>query len=168
MRELLSWGTPDGQPRRAEYLTTLVRHPRLYRQYARYATFLLTRGTLPGRDRELAVLRNAWLCRGQLEWGEHVEIAREVGLTTAEIEQVIAGPDHEAWAPDDAAIIRAVDELHADSVISDETWAILAQRLDAPQLIELIQLVGTYAMTAWLQNSLRVLLRPGNAGLAAR
>jgi alkylhydroperoxidase family enzyme len=168
MRDLLARGTPDGEPRRAEYFTTLVRHPRLYRHMTAYASTLLLRGLLPARVRELAILRNAWLCAGALEWGEHVAIAKELGFTGQDFDQVITGPDHPRWTAEDQCVLRAVDELHADGTIGDATWAALKLRLDDTQLIELIQLVGMYATTAWLQNSLRIRLRAGNAGLEAR
>ena len=65
-------------------------------------------------------------------------------------------------------MLRAVDELVTTAMISDATWAVLERSLDAAQLIELPVVVGTYQATAYLQNSLRLTLRPSNPGLAAR
>src|SRR5262245_8389695 len=36
--------------------------------------------TLPPRDRELLILRTAWLCRAAYEWGQHVVFGRDCGL----------------------------------------------------------------------------------------
>ncbi len=61
-----------------------------------------------------------------------------------------------------------MDELHTDAMISDETWAVLAETLSDKQLIELPILVGVYQGTAYLQNSLRIPLMKHNPGLMAR
>src|SRR4051812_23676846 len=152
----------------SDYLSTLVRHPGLYRRYAAFAGKLLMKGKLPDRDRELAVLRVGWLCQAPYDWGEHVAIARRSGFTAAEIEQVIKGPEHPAWTARDRAVLRAVDELHATSNVGDAAWHELAEHFDDKLLIELVMLVGAYQMISSLQNTLRITLPEGNAGLAAR
>ena len=171
MRELLS--LPLGEHRKQDepadaFLATLVRHPGLYRRYAPFAGKLLVGGKLPARDRELAILRNAWLCQAPYEWGEHVQIARKLGVTAAEIEQLTRGSADPAWNTADRAVVAAAEELHANGAIGEATWAALASRFNEQQLIELPMLIGAYRMIAWVQNSLGIRLRAGNAGLAQR
>jgi alkylhydroperoxidase family enzyme len=120
------------------------------------------------RDRELAILRSAWLCQGGYEWGQHVAAAYRVGMTPPEIEAVIAGAGDPSWSPDEAAVLAAVDELHRDSCISTPTWDVLARRLDERQLLELPMLVGFYTTVAWMQRTLGVALPEGSGGLDAR
>ncbi len=81
---------------------------------------------------------------------------------------MIYGPDAEGLDEHENAILRAVDELHGDSMISDATWSALAKRLDERQLIELPIIVGQYQTVAYYQNSLRLRLHTGNLGLKAR
>ena len=64
---------------------TLANNPGLFRRFMPFAGKLLGAGKLTPRDRELAVLRTAWVCRSSYEWGHHVRIGRESGLTGAEI-----------------------------------------------------------------------------------
>ena len=45
--------------------------------------------------------------------------------------------------------MRATEELHANAMISDATWATLSKRLDDRQLIELPVLVGQYQGVAY-------------------
>jgi alkylhydroperoxidase family enzyme len=123
---------------------------------------------LPGRDREVAVLRIGWLCRAPYEWGEHVLIAKKLGVTSAEIEAITIGSTAPGWSVHDRAILRAVEELYADAMISDATWATLAERYDERQLIELPVLIGQYQAVAYYQNSLRLRLHHNNPGLTAR
>jgi alkylhydroperoxidase family enzyme len=64
--------------------------------------------------------------------------------------------------------VRAAEELHYDSMISDETWADLSETLNDKQLIELAMLIGQYKTVAYYQNALRFRLPEGNEGLSAR
>src|SRR5262245_57412662 len=135
--ELLSAASPDGKPRTSEFFSILVRYPALYRRWSQYGWRMLRKGVLSDRDRELAILRTAWLCQGGYEWGQHVAAAYRVGMTQPEIEAVLVGSSDPAWSPSEAAVLAAVDELHCDSRISEATWDALARRLDERQLLEL-------------------------------
>jgi 4-carboxymuconolactone decarboxylase len=168
--ELLGRPVP-GRPADAPvstFLATMAHHPALLRRWASYSVSLTRKARIPERERELAILRTGWLCQGAYEWGHHVHSARAAGVTAEEIEQVIAGPDHPAWDPFDAAIVRSVDELRTEGCISDATWATLAERWDEQQLLELPLLVGHYHAVAWVQNSIKVALDPGIGGLEER
>jgi alkylhydroperoxidase family enzyme len=151
-----------------EIVRTMVRHPALFARQTDLGIQLLGQGVLAGRDRELAILRIAWLCQAPYEWGEHVLIAKKVGITSAEIERITVGSGNPDWGEHERALLRAAEELHKDAMISDSTWAILAARLNEPQLIELPILIGQYQAVAYYQNSLRLRLHDGNLGLKAR
>lgn len=140
---------------------TLAHHPKLLKRWSAFGGTLLYGGRLADRDRELLILRAGYLCGAHYEWGQHVLIARAAGLTDAEIERVVAGPDADGWSPEDAALLRAVDELHADSRIGDGTWQQLAARFDEQQLIEVCMVVGQYHLVAFTLNSLGVEPEPG-------
>ena len=151
-----------------EIVLTTLRHADLFALHTDVGLQLLARGVLSFRDREFAVLRIAWLCQAPYEWGEHVMVGRRFGLSGDDIARVVSGPDAQGLDEHESAILRAVDELHGDAMISDATWRTLAQRLDERQLIELPIIVGQYQTVAYYQNSLRLRLHTGNAGLKAR
>ena len=140
---------------------TLARHPKLMRDWLRFGGRVLYGGVLDARERELLILRTAHLCDAEYEWGQHTRIAREAGVTDEEIQRVPGGPDAEGWSEFDAALLRAVDELHTSARISDATWGVLASRYDEKQLIELPMLVGQYHLVAFTLNSLGVQLESG-------
>lgn len=156
--EELLGGVAAGQA--SNIFTTLVRHPGLFRKWLPFGGKLLA-GKLPARDRELLILRTGWNCRAEYEWGQHVVIGKQAGLTDDEIARV---PDAHGWAGFDRTLLRAADELHADSVIADATWAALSERYDERQLIEVCMLVGHYHLVAFTLNSLGVEREPGVAG----
>jgi alkylhydroperoxidase family enzyme len=144
--------------RDANIFTTLVRAPGLFRRWLPFGGRLLA-GKLPARDRELLILRTAWNCRADYEWGHHVAIGLEAGLTREEIDRVPEGPTA-AWPAPDALLLAAADELHQEHRLSDATWDELSQRYDTQQLVELPMLVGHYHLVAMTLNSLGVELEP--------
>lgn len=150
-----------------EYMRTMIRHPELFRCHMEMGTALFN-GRIPPREREIAVLRVGWLCRAPYEWGQHVNIARRVGLTGEEIERTRQGSAAPGWSEHEAAILRGVEELIADKALSDATWETLARTWDEAQLIEFPMMVGQYVATAFVQNSLRIRLEDGNPGLSHR
>jgi len=149
-------------------IATMLRHPNLYRRQLELSIQLFGGGTISARERELAVLRVAWLCRAPNEWGEHVEVAKLCGVSSEEIERVTLGSSAAAWNDHERALLRAVEELLGDQSISDETWSTLACSWNDQQLIELPVLVGVYHLMALQQNSLRVRLPDHNKGLLQR
>jgi 4-carboxymuconolactone decarboxylase len=152
----------------SEWLATVLRHPALFTAHTELAVTLMT-GKLPARDRELAVLRTGWLCQAPFEWGGHVELGKRMaGMSDEEIEWVITGSSAPGWSTHDRAVLRAVEEMLGDAMISDETWGVLAKTYDEAQLLELPILIGQYLGVAFLQNSLRVVLPEGYQGLRAR
>jgi len=144
---------------------TLARHKDLFRAWLPFGGFLLGAGTLPARERELLILRTGYNCGSDYEWGQHVRISEGLGMDRDEILRVARGPDADGWSDADAALLRAADELHEDSKVSDPTWAKLADAYDERGLIEITILVGHYHLVAFALNSLEVELDEGLEGL---
>ena len=164
-RALLDLTRLPGVPA-SNIFATLIRHRGLFRRWLPFSGKLLA-GRIPARERELVVLRTGWVCDAEYEWSQLVVLARQAGVSDAEVERVASGPDAPGWTPHEAALLRAVDELHATSDVSDRTWGQLAERYDDAQLIELVALVGQYHLVAFATNALRVQLEPGAEGYSA-
>ncbi len=141
--------------------TTLARHVNLLKRWLVFGSHVMAKSSLPGRDREILILRIGWLCRAEYEWGQHVGIGKLEGLTDEEIERIMEGPDAHAWDPFDATLLRAVDELHSDAFISDSTWNTLSERYNTHQLMDLIFTVGQYNLVSMALNTLGVQLDEG-------
>lgn len=157
---------PDGTD--LDLVATLAHHPGLLRRWLPFGGKLLSGGRLPGRDRELLILRTAWNCRCSYEWGHHVSLAQDCGVSAAEIDEVRTQcPDATSFGAFDRTLLVAADELHTDVELSDDTWARLTLRYDVPELIELCMLVGQYHLVAFTLRSLRVAREPGVPGLPA-
>jgi alkylhydroperoxidase family enzyme len=143
---------------------TLAHHPKLLKRWLVFGNHVLFKSTIAARERELLILRTGWLCRAEYEWGQHVALGREAGLTNDEIRAIARGPDDPTWSPFDAALLRAADELHRDQCISDATWGALSEHLDAKEMLDLIFTVGQYTLVSMALNSLGVQREPGVAG----
>jgi len=143
---------------------TLAHHPKLLKRWMVFGAHVLAKSTLPPRERELAILRIGWRCGSEYEWGQHVAIGRATGLSDEEIRRVAKGPEAPGWNPFDAAILRAVDELHDDSFLSDASWNALTAHWSTEQLIDLIFAVGQYTLVSMALNSLGVQLDAGVEG----
>lgn len=135
---------------------TLAQHPKLIKRWLVFANHVLLKSTISGRDRELAILRAGWRCHAPYEWGQHVVIGRREGITDEEIARIGVGPDAPGWSPHDAAILRAVDELHDTSTISDETWATLTETYDQQQCMDLVFAIGQYHLVSFALNAFGV------------
>ena len=144
---------------------TLARHPALLRRWLVFGTHILGKSTLPPRERELAILRMGWLCRAEYEWGHHVAMGKEAGLTDAEIKRVAQGPEASGWEPFERVLLCGVDELHRDTFISDATWQSLAARYETRQMLDLVFTVGQYKLVCMALNSIGVQLEPGYESL---
>jgi alkylhydroperoxidase family enzyme len=139
-------------------LGTLARHPQLMHAYHTFNGHILFTSSLSARQRELLILRVAALRNAEYEWEQHVVLAEEAGIDGQEIARIAAGPDAPGWSPADAAMVRAVDELVADAMITDATWAVLAETLDEHQLMDLVFTIGAYDLLAMAFRSFGVRL----------
>jgi alkylhydroperoxidase family enzyme len=141
--------------RMPSYVATLLNYPQLSRLLG-HVVYVTTQSGLPPRDRALLALRTAGLTRSAYLWGHLVPLARADGLTEDDLARIARGPDAPGLNPFEQTLLRAADELHVDSFISDATWAALSTRYDVNQLVDVIDTAGTLTMHAGVINSVRV------------
>jgi len=158
--------SPGGSVEPMHIFTTLARAPELFRRWLGFGGALLA-GTLPGRVRELVILRTAYRFDGRYEWAHHIELGEAQGISPEEIAALGGDLAAVTWDPFERAVLAAVDETADDGLVSDATWATLADRLDEAELIELLMLVAHYLMLSTVLRSIRVPLEPLAEELAA-
>jgi 4-carboxymuconolactone decarboxylase len=163
--------SPGGTDEPMHIFTTLGRaDPQLFRRWLAFGGALLS-GTLPGRLRELVILRTAACFGGRYEWAQHIELAEAQGLSLADITALGGGEgglDAVEWDPLERAALRAVDETADDGAVTDATWEMLAAHLSESELIELLMLIAHYEMLTSVLRSLRIQLEPRAEALARR
>lgn len=137
---------------------TLSNHVKLAKRWLVFGNHILAKSTLNDRDREILILRIGWLCRAEYEWGQHVVIGRRAGLQDADIAAIKEGPEDPHWQGRDALLLRAVDELHRDAFIADDTWAGIRAFYSQEQMMDLVFTVGQYNLVSMALNSFGVQL----------
>jgi alkylhydroperoxidase family enzyme len=139
-----------------QFLRVLSIDRRLFRPFLAFNLRLMPRGRLDRRDTEALILRTAWLCGSRYEWTQHGAIARRVGLSAAQIEAIGTDPESELLEESTRSLLRAVPELLDRHALSRETYERLAERLQPAQILELVMVVGNYAMLAGALNTFGV------------
>jgi alkylhydroperoxidase family enzyme len=137
-------------------VTTLARHPTLTGSWLKFNNVLFRDLALEPRLRELAILRVAARTGAEYEWAQHVRMAQQLGVTDAEVDAAGdangTGASHD-WTPLEAAALDATDELIADHVVGDATYARLAEHMDDRMVMELTFVVGAYTCLAMAFNT---------------
>lgn len=150
---------PDGRP--LNIFGALANHPAMLKRWLVFATHVLSKNSIPPRERELLILRTGWNCRSRYEWGQHVLIGRDCGLTDDEIERIKGAPYDLEWSAADRLLLQAADELHQQQSLTDATWTGLSERFTAEQILDIIATVGNYHLVAMFLNGIRVPLDAG-------
>ncbi len=146
-------------------LGVMLRHPALAKAFLTFNNHVAIKSSLSRRVRELLILRISWLRRSEYEFVQHVVLARNAGVSDADIERVQRGPDAPGWDAFDAELVRAVDELHADARISDTTWQRLSVQYGLTELMDLLFTVGCYEVLAMVFKTFGAQLEPGVTAL---
>lgn len=154
--------THDGKP--LNIFGTLGHHPKLLKRFNLLGGYILNKGLIPPRERELVILRVGANARAEYEFGQHTMIGLEAGLTQDEISALVREPTAHAWSDDDRALIALADDLHDDDCVSDDTWARLADRWNDAELVELLVVAGFYRLVSGFLNSTGVRLDDGVPG----
>ena len=157
--------SPGGLDEPMHIFTTLAHQPDLFRRWLGFGGALLS-GRLPGRLRELVILRTAFRFDGTYEWAHHLELGAAQGISTAELAALGGDLSAVAWEPLERAALAAVDETADDGAVGDATWSVLAGHLGPGDLIELLMLLAHYLMLSTVLRSLRVPLEPSARALA--
>jgi len=148
----------DGRP--LNLFATLVRRPQLMRRVNALGGYFPRQGRLDGRTRELAVLRTAGSLGSEYELLHHRPTGERLGLTTAEVDAAADRALSHPWSPGDRALLEFTDAVLSQQPVSDECWAALDGRLDDDQRLELLILIGFYAMLARMLSVVGVELDP--------
>lgn len=155
------WNAGDHNVRGMNVLGTFAHYPALAKAFMTFNAHVAGASSLLYRDREIVILRLSWVMHSEYELVQHMILGKRAGLTDEEIERLQQGADAAGWSPEDADLVRAVDELHVLSRITPATWERLAQRYNQNQMLDLIFLVGCYGALALAINSLETPIESG-------
>ena len=142
-------------------LKTLVRYPALLKAWVGFANHIMFGSSLSPRDREIAILRIGWLCQSGYEFGQHILMGQEAGLSDDEIKAIADGADAGNWSAAEKALINATNELRGDAFVSDTTFSELQSHFSEEQILDIVFTVGQYNMVSMALNTAGVQLDDG-------
>lgn len=103
---------------------------------------------IAARTRELAILVTAREHDCQFEWAAHEAEAMKEGVSAEIVEIIRHRRPTDGLDEADAALIEFGRELFGDHRVTPRTYARVAARFDRRELVDLVNLMGMYAMTA--------------------
>jgi len=146
----------SGDGRADNQLRTLLNAPAIVEGLMPFTVYLTGSSTVPARQRELLILRTAWLCGNEPLWATHAARARAEGVTRAEIRRVAQGPDAAGWDVEERALLQLADQLYVNSSVTDATWAALAARYDEHRLMDTVETVNHFTVLSMIYNAFGV------------
>ncbi len=104
--------------------------------------------SIPPRLSEFAILVTAQHWKSHYEWAAHAPIAEKQGVKPETIRDLRAGRAPKKAPKDEQAIYAFAKELYRDKRVSDRTYKSVNTLLSNAGTVELVGLLGYYAMVA--------------------
>jgi len=149
-------------------LLTFAHHPKLADLFSQFNIHLLSTNTLPVKQRQIAIMRVAWICKATYMWSSHLNTSVRCGLQPDMFGPIQAGADDPYFSEFERVVIRATEELVNDRKISDGNWQALMKEWNNQQMLDFLFTVGAYVTVAGVMRSTGVQRNPDLLELAAK
>lgn len=130
----------------------LLRSPELMDRLARVGEYLRFDSALPPRLSEFATLLVAREWSQQFEWAVHVPLALKAGTSRETIDALREGRRPPAMAAEEALVHDVVAELSRTRGLAQPTYDAAVAALGERGLIDLVALVGYFALVSTVLN----------------
>ena len=125
-------------------------------EFARYQT------SLPPRLSELAILMTARFWTAHYEWWAHKPCAMEAGLSAALIQDIAHRRPPQFENDDEETVYAFVDALLNCHKVPEDTYKATAGRLGEKAVVELIGILGYYALISMTTNCFEIEVPDGS------
>jgi 4-carboxymuconolactone decarboxylase len=149
-------------------LLTFAHHPKLADLFSQFNIHLLSTSTLPVKQRQIAIMRTAWICKATYMWSSHLNTSIRCGLQPDMFRPIQVGADDPYFTQFERAVILATEELVSDRRISDASWQALMTEWNNQQMLDFLFTVGAYVTVAGVMRSTRVQRNADLLELAAK
>lgn len=134
----------------------IAKTPEIAKQFMRLGNRILTKGKLPPKLRELAILLVGQLAQAPYEFTKHIKIGIAAGLRPEQVDVIPFWRSAKVYDPAERAVLRFTDEVSRGYRASDEAFADLKAHLSEEQITELAIVIGYYEMVCRVLESLQV------------
>jgi 4-carboxymuconolactone decarboxylase len=117
--------------------------------------------SVPPRLSELAILCTAHFWKAQYEWAAHAVIAEKQGVKPETIRAIQLGKPPKSAPKDEMAIYAFAKELYAKRRVSTPTFNRVKKLLGDAGTVELVGILGYYAMVSMTLNTFKAPLPEG-------
>lgn len=142
-------------------LEVWLRSPELADRAQRLGAFCRYGTSLPPRLSELAIILTAAHWRSGYEWQVHAPLARQAGVDAAAVEAIRVGSAPDLGGDDERAVHAFTQALLERKVVERAVWDRTAAVLGETAVVELVGILGYYALISMTINGCGVALLPG-------
>jgi len=111
---------------------------------------------LPGRYRELAILRIAVVNGADYEFNAHAPIALDEGIAQAVLDDLRAKRIPDALEDADRAVLAYTDSMTRDVHVPDDVFARVREHLSEREVVELTATIAAYNCVSRFLEALRI------------
>jgi 4-carboxymuconolactone decarboxylase len=108
--------------------------------------------SFPPKISELLILISARFWTAQFEFSSHMESAKKAGVPEAAIEAIRTRKTPHFDDPDQALVYKFANEFFTTNKVSDETFNAAVERFGRRSVVDLVGIMGYYALIAMTLN----------------
>jgi 4-carboxymuconolactone decarboxylase len=149
-------------------LLTFAHHPQLANAFSQFNIHLLSTSTLPVKQRQIAIMRTAWVCKATYMWSSHLRTSIRCGLQPDMFKPLQVGANDPYFTPFERTILLATEELVNEKRLGDANWQALLADWNSQQMLDFLFTVGGYVTVAGVMRSTGVEREPELLELAAK
>lgn len=139
----------------------LLRSPELMDHVQRLGEYLRYRNALGVRLSELAILVVARHASQAVEWAIHVPIALREGVADGTVEAIARDQRPPQMPPDEALVHDFSRQLLHKQLVDDATWQAAVAAFGEKGVMDLVGVIGYYALLAMVMNVAQTSVPPG-------
>ena len=134
----------------------LLNSPPVARGWLALLTAVRQQCKLPGRIRELVIVRIAILNGARYEYDSHIPLALGEGLTQQQLDALRDWDQSKAFNEIDSAVLAYTDAMTKDVKVSDEVFDALRPHFDARELTELTATIAAYNLVSRFLEAVKI------------
>ncbi len=134
----------------------LLHSPEVARGWLSHLTGIRQRSTLPGKLREMVIMRIAILNGAPYEADQHAPIALKEGMTQGQLDALDQWEASTVFDEQERAVLAYTDAMTRRVHVPEEVFAAVKPHFDAKRLIELTATIATYNMVARFLEALEI------------
>ena len=148
--ESVALGTPDGTS--GGPYTAYIRNPKYMRLHRSVAIYLRN-NSLPGRLRQMLVLRTVKHWGAKYPWVVQVRASLKEGLEQSIIDAIDKGQTPALTSPQDMAAFEFCRELLETKQVSDATYKRAVELFGEAGVVDIVATIGSFTTTSLTANS---------------